>query len=223
MVATNLLTMLTQSWPLLLQGLWGTLLVSACALIIGFTGGIGAGIIACKKLKNPLTPLIAGYVLIIRGTPVYVQVLMVYYALPELTGINLSVCGAGILALGCCSVAYVAEIVRGGINAVPLGQWDAAAVLGYSKIQTLRYIIVPQALKTVLPALINEIVAILKDSSILAAIGLMELTKVATNISARTLDPVSAYALVALAYFAITTGISFCAHYLEKKMEFVHD
>ena len=223
MVPTNLLTMLAHSWPLLLQGLWGTILVSACALIIGFMGGVSLGVIACKKLKNPLTPLIAGYVLLIRGTPVYVQVLMVYYALPELTGINLTPCSAGILALGCCSIAYVAEIVRGGINAVPLGQWDAAAVLGYSKMQTLRYIIVPQALKTVLPSLINEIVAVLKDSSILAAIGLMELTKVATNISARTLDPISAYTLVALAYFSITTGISLCAHYIEKKMEFAHD
>lgn len=223
MAPTNVITMLIQMWPLLLQGLWGTVLVSTCALLIGFTGGIGAGILACKKLQNPLAPFIAGYVLLIRGTPVYVHVLIVYYALPECTGINLSACSAGVLALGCSSIAYVAEIVRGGINAVPLGQWDAAAVLGYSKGQALRYIIVPQALKTVLPSLINEIVAVLKDSSILAAIGLMELTKVATNISARTLDPISAYALVALAYFAITTAISFFAHYIEKKMEFVHD
>lgn len=214
----NVFMLFMQMWPVLLQGLLMTIGVSLGALVIGFTGGTLLGIAACKRFRSIFTPFIVGYVLIIRGTPVYVQVLMVYYALPELLGINLSPVSAGIIALGCCSIAYVAEVVRGGINAMPVGQWQAAAILGYSSPQTLWYIIVPQAIKTVLPALINEIIAVLKDSSILSAIGLMELTKVAMNLSARTLDPIGAYGVITVLYFTLTSVVSLVAKIIEHKL-----
>lgn len=220
-MAAKVFILLTQTWPLLLQGLVMTLGVSLGALIIGGIGGIALGVAACKRFKSILTPIIAGYVLIIRGTPVYVQVLMVYYVLPELIGVNLSPMSAGIIALGCCSIAYVAEVIRGGINAVAVGQWQAALVLGYSTTQALWYIILPQAIKAVLPALINEVVAVLKDSSILSAIGLMELTKVAMNVSARTLDPIGAYGVITVLYFAMTSLISLGAKIIEKRLEVV--
>lgn len=195
-----------------------TIGVSFGAVIIGLCGGVLVGIAASKRFKNVLTPIITGYVLVIRATPVYVQVLMVYYALPELLGVNLSPVTAGIVALGCCSIAYVAEIVRGGINAVAQGQWEAASVLGYSTGQALRYIILPQAFHNIFPALVNELLTVLKDSSILSAIGLMELTKIALNISARTLDPIGAYLLITLFYLGITSVISYGAKLIEKKL-----
>jgi len=218
MLIAKIFANIFQIWPLLLHGLLMTITVSFGALLIGIIGGILLGIAACQRFKSKLTLVISGYVLIIRGTPVYVQVLMVYYALPELFGINLSPTSAGIVALGCCSIAYVSEVIRGGINAVPIGQWQAAAILGYSSLQTLWYTIVPQVIKTVLPALINEIVAVLKDSSILSAIGLMELTKVAMNVSARTLDPIGAYAVITVMYFVLTSGITLIAKIIEKKL-----
>lgn len=215
---TNMIFMIHNVWPLLMQGLLMTIGVSFGAIGIGLSGGMLVGVAACKRFKTALTPIITAYVLIIRATPVYVQVLMVYYALPELLGINLSPVSAGIVALGCCSIAYVTEIVRSGINAVSVGQWEAGSVLGYSTWQTLRYIILPQALNNIFPALINEIVTVLKDSSILSAIGLMELTKVAMNISARTLDPIGAYTLITLCYLGMTALISFFAKKIEKKL-----
>lgn len=220
---TNLIITIYQMWPLLAQGLLMTVGVSFGAITIGLCGGILVGAAACKRFKTVLTPIITGYVLIIRATPVYVQVLMVYYALPELLGVNLSPISAGIVALGCCSIAYVAEIVRGGINAVAVGQWEAASVLGYSTWQTLKYIILPQAFNTIFPALVNEILAVLKDSSILSAIGLMELTKIAMNISARTLDPIGAYALITLFYLGMTSIISYGAKLIEKNWRWEHD
>ncbi len=218
MLVPNIFTMIYQVWPLLLRGVVTTLGVSFAAMTIGLISGTLAGIAACKRFKTKLTAIIFGYVLVIRATPVYVQVLITYYVLPELIGINLSPVSAGIIALACCSSAYVAEIIRSGINAVSLGQWEVASVLGYSTWQTLRYIILPQAINNVFPALVNELLSVLKDSSILSAIGLMELTKIAMNMSARTLDPISAYALITVVYLFIATVISFGAKLVEKRL-----
>jgi His/Glu/Gln/Arg/opine family amino acid ABC transporter permease subunit len=207
--------------PLLLHGLLITIGVSCAAMAIGFCGGMIAGIFTCKRLSNCFSPIINGYVLFVRATPVYVQLLLVYYALPELFGVNLVPVWAGIVALSICSAAYATEIVRGGINAVPLGQWEAACALGYSKWHTLQYIIMPQAITKVFPALVNEALSVLKDSSMLSAIGVVELTKIAINMSARTLNPAIAYGLVTLLYVGITVLITIIARYTEKKLEVI--
>ena len=218
MLLTNVFTMIYQVWPLLLRGVVTTLGVSFAAMTVGLIGGTIAGIAACKRFKTKLTAIVFGYVLVIRATPVYVQVLITYYMLPELIGINLSPASAGVVALGCCSSAYVTEIIRSGINAVSIGQWEVSSVLGYSTWQTLWYIILPQAINNVFPALVSELLSVLKDSSILSAIGLMELTKIAMNMSARTLDPIGAYALITVVYLFIAAVISFGAKLIEKKL-----
>lgn len=224
MVLSKTFTILLAWLPLIMQGILTTVLVSCCALLIGLFVGVIFGIGSCNKLKvAPWSWVITFYVYVIRGTPVYVQLLIVYYALPDVTGINLSALEAGILTLGCNSVAYVTEIIRGGINTVTVGQWDAAYVLGYSRIKALGFVILPQTLKSVLPALINEVIALLKESSILSAIGLLEIMRVAINISEKTLDPMSVYLGIALIYLVLTTSITIIAKKIEKKLEVGHD
>jgi ABC-type amino acid transport system permease subunit len=157
-------------------------------------------------------------VLLIRGTPLFVQVLIFYFALPEALGISLSPFAAGVIALGINASAYVSEIVRCGINSIPIGQWEAAYALGYRPSQLLQSVILPQMLRNVLPALTNEMTALIKETSILMAIGVSELTKVGREIVARQLDPMSIYLTVAGIYFVMTSAVSLCARYIERKV-----
>ncbi len=204
---------------LLCQGTLVTLQITAAALGIGLIGGVGLGILNCQKCRLPiLGPIIHFWILVVRGTPLFVQVLIFYFALPEALGINLPPFAAGIAALGLNSSAYVAEIVRCGIDSIPLGQWEAAHVLGYSRSQTLQSIILPQMVRNVLPALTNEMTTLIKESSILMVIGVAELTKVGREIVARELDPMSIYLAVAAIYFVMTTTISLCAQHFEKRL-----
>lgn len=195
--------------PLLLKAAWTTIQISLLAIIIGsFFGGV-MGIISCNKLRICLlNRLIATYVTIIRGTPLFVQLLIIYFALPETLGIDLSPFSAGVLSLGINSTAYLAETMRGGINSIPSGQWEACKTLGYSTFQTLRFIILPQAIRNVLPALTNEFVSLIKESSILMILGVPELTKVSKDIVARELKPMEIYSMTALLYFAMTSIVS---------------
>jgi His/Glu/Gln/Arg/opine family amino acid ABC transporter permease subunit len=214
-----IINFLHKALPLFAHGALTTLLLTSCALSIGLMGGIFLGIINSNKLKVPgLSYLITGYIFIIRGTPVYVQVLLAYFALPEIIGVNLSPFWAGVIALGINSIAYVAEIIRGGINSVHEGQWDACHVLCYSKVSTLFSVIIPQALRATAPALTNEIAALIKETSIVSMIGVVELTKVANNLSAQTLDPLSVYTCAGLGYLSMTTVITLIAYYCERKL-----
>lgn len=152
-----------------------------------------------------------------RGIPVYIQLLIAYFALPQLLGINISPFTAAILALGICSSAYVTEIVRAGINAIPDLQWDACYVLGYNRLQTLWYIIIPQVWRIVLPALANECDAILKSTSILSSIGILELTRVASNMVSRHMNPEVMYPCVALFYLLLSSFIAIFSRYIEQR------
>ncbi len=205
---------------LLLQGALHTLQITTAALAIGVIGGVGLGILNCRKCRLPIAgPLIQGFILVIRGTPLFVQVLIFYFALPEALGIDLSPFAAGVVALGLNSSAYVAEIVRCGIDSVPQGQWEAAHVLGYGRKLTLQSVILPQMVRNVLPALTNEMTTLIKESSILMVIGVAELTKVGREIVARQLDPLPVYLMVAGIYFAMTTVVSVCAKHFEKRLQ----
>ncbi len=222
MVSARVIDLLSRSVPLMLRGAVITVKISVCAVIIGAIFGTLFGIMNSKKLRLPgISHVINAYTLVMRGTPIYVQILIVYFALPDLVGVNLSPFTAGVVALGANSVAYVGEIVRAGINSIPSGQWDAAYVLGYSMPETLRIIILPQMLRNVLPALTNELVTLVKETSVLATIGLVELTRVSRDIIARELDPMTIYLAAAVMYLVMTTAISMVAKRLEKG--FAHD
>ena len=217
MLEHKIIKLIINSMPLLLKGAFVTIQIAICAVVIGFVCGIVLGVLNSKKLRiRGFSSLIDFYVLIIRGTPLCVLVLIFYYALPDLLGINLSPFLAGALALGFNSIAYVAEIVRGGVNAIPDGQWEAGYALGYNKVSKLKHIILPQMFKNCIPTFTNEMVILFKDTSILSIIGVVEMTRIGMNINARVLQPMPIYLSIAFLYFVMTTAISFASKKLER-------
>lgn len=212
------LQLIIDSLPLLFQGACMTIQVALGGIAIGLVFGILVGIIQSKKLKIfGLSQVLDFYILVMRGTPIYVQLLLVYYALPDILGINLSPFAAGVITIGFNSVAYIAETVRGGMNAIFDGQWDACYVLGYSLPATLYHIIVPQVIRAILPGLMNELIVLVKETSIISTIGLLELTKIGTNINARALDPITIYLAIALFYLFMTSILALGARFLETR------
>lgn len=206
--------------PLLLKGAWLTIQISILGIAIGLILGLLVGIINCDKLKKPgLSAIIRIYVNIFRGTPLFVQLLIVYFALPDIFGFDISAFSAGVITLGFNSSAYLAETIRSGINSISKGQWEAAHVLGYSTPQTMRFIILPQALRNVLPAITNELATLIKESSILMIIGVPELVKMSRDIVARELMPMEIYTLTALMYLVMTSTLTLAARGLEARLK----
>lgn len=211
-------SLLINSFPFLLQGALATIEIALVSIVIGLCGGIVIGVLNCNKMRNPfLTVALNCFVWMIRGTPLFVQVLIVYYAIPEVIGVSLSPFTAGVIALGINSTAYISEIVRGGIDAIAEGQWEAAYVIGLKPWQTLQGIILPQMLRINLPSLTNELTALIKETSILMVIGVAELTKVSRDIVARELDPMTIYLAAAVLYLVMTSSASLLAQYSQKR------
>jgi polar amino acid transport system permease protein len=204
--------------PLLFKGALITIWISTIGIFGGFVLGSIFGILDCHQLRNRfLSPFLRFYVAIFRGTPLFVQLLIVYFALPDVLGIELSPISAGIITLGLNSTAYLAEVIRAGINAVDSGQWDASYILGYSRLDTFRHIIMPQAFKNVMPAITNEFATLIKESSILMVIGVPELVKNSRDIVAHNLKPMEIYLLTAVFYLIMTYAVAFCAKFFEGK------
>jgi His/Glu/Gln/Arg/opine family amino acid ABC transporter permease subunit len=205
---------------LFITGTLTTLGVALAGLCIGMILGCLLGIAGSRKIASPLLArAIQVYVFVMQGTPLYVQLLLMCYALPLIWNGNISPLTAGIITIGMNSIAYVAQIVRGGVNGVTSGQWEAAYVLGYSQSATLWYIILPQMLRTTLPALINETISLIKETSIMGAVGIVELTKVARDTVSRTLEP-QWYIIAALIYLALTGLLGMGAQALERKFDY---
>jgi len=166
---------LSEVWPYLLQGLWITLKLTLITMVTSFVFGLVVALF--RVSKNKFLRLISKvYVDIFRGTPLLIQLILIFYALPDI-GIMFDRYSAGIVALTLNNGAYVAEIFRGGIESLPKGQMEAARSLGLTRIQAMTKVIIPQAFKSVLPALTNSIVALLKDTSLVSVIGVEELLK----------------------------------------------
>lgn len=214
---------MTPTTVLFIKGTLTTLWLATIGIAIGMSLGILGGIISCRRLQLPLARwLISLYVFVVQGTPLYVQLLLMYFALPAMLGTTVSPLVAGVITIGMNSVAYVTQIVRGGINAVPHGQWEAAYVLGYTTIGALWHIILPQMLRTVLPSLLNEMISLIKETSILGVIGVVELTKVARDTVSRTMEPLFWYLCAAAIYLCITTLLGLMARVIERKLEYDH-
>jgi polar amino acid transport system permease protein len=205
--------------PLLLKGALMTVWISVIGIVCGFVCGAFFGILDCNKLRSKyIGPFLRFYVTVFRGTPLFVQLLIVYFALPDVLHIQLSPISAGIITLGLNSTAYLAEVVRAGINAIDSGQWDASYILGYSKLATFRFVIMPQAIRNVMPAITNEFATLIKESSILMFIGVPELTKVSRDIVARNLKPMEIYLFAALFYLVMTYAVAYLAKILEARV-----
>jgi len=204
--------------PLLLQGMLTTVQVWLATALISLVLGFLWGIARCHRLRMPVFSKALDYItFVLRGVPFYVQLLIFYFVLPDLIKINLSPIAAGIISLGLCSAAYTSQLVRGGINAIADEQWEAAWTLGIPKISTLLYIILPQTIRTILPMLCSELDMLLKSTSIISAIGVLELTRVGMNIIASEMQVVSVYIIIALMYLAVSSLLNFIFSLCERK------
>ncbi|QTA38271.1 amino acid ABC transporter permease [Thermosipho ferrireducens] len=210
------ITTVVENFPFLLLGAWDTLRLTFFSVLIGLIIGTFVGMGRLSKLKIINIPCTA-YVEFLRGTPLLVQISIVYFGLPQL-GIQLDAYPAAITALGLNSGAYIAEIVRAGIQSISRGQYEAARSLGLTHWQTMRYIILPQAFKNILPALGNEFITLTKDSSLASVIGVTELMRRGQFVITRTFQTFSIYFGVALIYFILTFIISRITRYVEKRM-----
>jgi polar amino acid transport system permease protein len=197
---------------LITLGAW--LVAGVASLILGLSLGIlSSDLCGGRNLKR----LIKIYTFVAKGIPAYVQILIAYYVIPACLGISVSAFMCASFALIFCSTGYITEMIRGAVNAVPRGQWEAAQVLGYSSAQSIRYIVVPQALKIIFPALCGEGEQLLKTTSLLATIGIAELTHTAGNIISRELNPISVYVLVAAIYLLFSAFFLWGAGRLERR------
>ena len=209
---------LYKALPALLVGALVTLRVTALSIAVGLIIGLGAGL-ARVWPNSFLRNVSSAYIELIRGTPLLVQIFLVYFGLPAL-GLNLDPFVAGVLAMGINSGAYVGEIVRGGIESIAQGQMEAALSLGMSWWQSMYYVILPQALFRILPSLGNEFIALLKDSSLVSTIAIAELTRTGQIIITRTFKSFEIWIGVALFYFIMTYAISRAVKYSEKRMRY---
>lgn len=198
-----------------LEGLWVTLKISFFAAILTFIIGI---IVALMKLSSYqfLKDIATVYITIVRGTPLLVQIFLFYFIVANIFELDRFI--AGVLALGIFFGAYMAEVLRGAIQSIDKGQLEAANSLGISKYQAMRYIILPQAFKRALPTLVGEMIALVKDSSLVSVISITDLTKVGREIVSNTFSPFETWIVIALVYLTITSTMSYIGHKLEKKM-----
>ena len=207
---------ITSNLQLLLYGAWMTIKITAVAVSCGFIIGL---IVSLARMSNLiLIRLIAKcYVDIIRGTPMLVQIFMIYFALPQIIGMRIDPYVAAVAACSINSGAYVSEIFRAGIQSVDKGQMEAGRSLGLTWWQTMRHIIIPQAFKASIPPLGNEFIAMLKDSSLVSVIGFEELMRRGQLIIAKTYAATEIWVTVAIIYLCMTLPISRLVAYLERK------
>lgn len=209
--------MITQYIPILLQATSITITTWLLAASGSMILGTFLGIISCNQLTMTIPKIMVRiFAFIAKAVPAYVQILIAYFVIPSLFAINISNIAAGTIALIICSSGYVTEIIRSGINTFPSGQWEAAQVLGYSKYQTLTRIILPQALRNIFPTLINELEQLLKSTSLLATIGVTELTRTGMNIISRELIPIPIYLTIACIYILLSAVLQMILIFQER-------
>lgn len=201
----------------IIGGTYVTLQYSLVSVFFGLILGILLAI--CKVMDNKFLRIFASsYTSIFRGTPLLVQITIIYFGLPSLIGVSLSVFVAGVLAFSLNSGAYVSEIIRAGIQAVDKGQIEAAKALGIPPILRMKDIIMPQAIRNILPALVNELTNLIKESALVSIIGGMDLMRRAQEVAIVTYDYFLPMITAAAAYYVMVVIISFCAHYAEKRL-----
>jgi len=205
------------SMPVLLEGTRLTVQLTAIAVALGIVIGTIAGM--ARISRGPQKYIAAVYIDFIRGTPLLVQTFIVFYGLPGIIGRPLPAYWAAVMALSINSGAYVAEIVRSGIQSIDKGQTEAALSLGMTNGQAMRYIILPQAFKRIIPPLGNEFIALLKDSSLVSAIALEELVRKGQIVIGRTFRPFEVWMAVALIYLVMTFAVSRLVNIAEKRMK----
>jgi polar amino acid transport system permease protein len=207
---------LIESLPFFLKGLWVTIQVSALSLFISTVGGFLLGITRSARIRS-VNIALAAYVDIIRGTPFLVQIFIVFFILPE-WGIQLNAFTSAVLSLSIYGTAYICEIVYGGIVAIPRGQTEAAVSGGLGWWQQMRYVIVPQALRPILPPLVGQYVLMVKDTAVVSVIGLTDVTRVGWFTVQRIPQGILVFGLVGLLYFSICYPLVWISNRLETRL-----
>ena len=207
-------------WMYLTDGLKTTLIITTFAVLIGIVLGFLIAVVRSTNEKTGKLKILnffcKGYLTVIRGTPVVTQLLIIYYVI--FSESNIEKVPVAIMAFGLNSAAYVAEIFRSGIMSIDNGQFEAGRSLGFNYVQTMLYIVMPQAFKNVLPALGNEFIVLLKETSVSGYIGLRDLTKGGDVIRSRTYDSLMAYITVALIYLVMVEIFTKLVNILERKL-----
>jgi polar amino acid transport system permease protein len=200
---------------LLLAARW-TLLLSAIAFL---GGGIAALLMLFMRYAQPRlgATLVRYYIELLQGTPLLLQLFLVFFGLP-LLGIEVSPLLAAAVALVLYASAFLAEIWRGCVDAVPRGQWEASAALGLNFISQMRYVILPQALRIAVPPTVGFLVQLLKATALSSIVGFNDLTRAGTIVTNATFQPFLVYGLVALIYFAMCYPLTVCSRLLERKL-----
>jgi His/Glu/Gln/Arg/opine family amino acid ABC transporter permease subunit len=208
-------------WPSIPYIAGGVLITFKYTLLsICFGMVLGTFLALAKMTSFPMVSWIAGaYTSIFRGTPLLVQLILVYHATPELTGYKISAFEAGILAFSLNSAAYISEIIRAGIQAVDKGQLEAALSLGISYRLAMQDIILPQAIKKILPALANEVIDLLKESSLISVLGEADILRRANIVAAEKFIYFEPLIIAGLLYYSIVMVLSGFARLLEKRMQ----
>ena len=202
----------------LLSGLTTTIYISLISIVISMLLGLIIAIPSLAKNKF-LTFINIGYVEIVRAVPLLVLILWIYYGLPIMTGISFSPFVSGIIALAISESAFQAEIFRAGINSIKKSQWEAGSSLGLNFFKRLRLVILPQAIKNILPAIGNQFVYVLKMSSLVSIIGIGDLTRKANELVVTTYRPLEIYTFLILEYLVLILIVSFFVRKFEKRLK----
>ena len=200
-----------------LIGIKTTLSISFLALIIGTTLGALLSLLKMSKVKI-LRAISSIYIEIVRGTPMIVQIALVYFGSYVIIGVNMDGFLAALIAVSLNSAAYVAEIIRSGIQSIDKGQREASKSLGLSDGQTMRYIILPQAIKNILPALGNEFVTLIKETAVASTIGVADLMQASKIVQSTSYQPFNPLIIVAIIYFIITFTLSQLIGLFERRL-----
>ncbi|WP_329274321.1 amino acid ABC transporter permease [Streptomyces sp. NBC_01451] len=198
------------------SGLWATVRLSAAAIVTGTLAGLVVAGVRTSRVPV-LAQLARAYLEVFRGTPLLIQMLFIYFGAAYLNLAGITVFGAALLALTLYQGAYIAEIFRSGIEAVPKGQWEAARVLGLGRVRSFVSVVLPQTRAIVLPPLVGQYLSLIKDTSIAVVIGYVELLRQGQAVIDRAGDPATTYLAVAVLYFVICYPLSLVVRRMERK------
>jgi polar amino acid transport system permease protein len=203
---------------LLVTGLGVTVLYTVASIVAGLVIGLGVGLMRLSRSWFVNAPLIA-YIEAFRCTPLLVQIIWFYYAFPVLVGLDIPAAVAGFLVLSLYTGAFYAEIFRGGVLSIERGQWDAARAIGMRRRQVLRTVILPQAIKRMIPPFMNQSIIQLKNTSLVSTIAVSDLLYQGTLITSATYRPLETYTTVAVIYFAVLFPLTLAAQAVERRLQ----
>lgn len=211
------LNVIMEAMPTLLSGLVLTIIITVISLIIALVIGLILGLFSIARSKA-LHVIATVYVDAIRGTPILIQILFIYFAIPAVFDLRIPALVAGIIAISINAGAYLVEIFRAGINSIGKGQMEAGRTLGFSYGETMRLIILPQAVRIMIPAFVNQFIVSIKDTSLLSVIGIAELTMAGQSIYAMNFRAFEILTAVGILYFIIIYSLSLFSRWLERRL-----